>query len=146
MIREMVREDVPQIAGLERLCFSYPWSEASVAGECANPCSFWLVAEENAQVVGYVGSQLVPPEADVMNLAVAPEWRKHGMGNALMEALEDVLRSRGIHTLFLEVRVSNESAKRLYAARGFRQVGCRPKYYENPVEDALILRKELTEC
>ena len=66
----------PQIAALERLCFSDPWNEAAVGGELENPLSLWLVAEQNGAVLGYVGSQMVPPEADMMNIAVALPFRK----------------------------------------------------------------------
>ena len=73
MIRRMSVEDVPQIAALEKVCFSDPWSERSIATELSNPYSLWLVWEEEGTVLGYIGSQSVPPEADVMNLAVAPQ-------------------------------------------------------------------------
>ena len=71
-ILPMQARHVPQIAALERLCFSDPWNEAAVGGELENPLSLWLVAEQNGAVLGYVGSQMVPPEADMMNIAVAP--------------------------------------------------------------------------
>lgn len=146
MIVPMEKRHVAQIAALEQRCFSDPWSETSVESECANPYSLWLVEEEAGQVLGYVGSQAAPPEADVMNLAVAPEHRGRGLGKGLMNALCTQLRVRGIHTLFLEVRVSNASARALYDGLGFLTAGCRKKYYVNPTEDALILRKELEEC
>lgn len=143
MIVPMNESHVAQIAALEQLCFSDPWSENSVRGECENPLSFWLVALEDDQVVGYIGSQSVPPEADVMNLAVAPTYRRRGIGRSLMQALTEVLHSQGIESLFLEVRASNDPALALYGEFGFTEVGRRKKYYVNPTEDALILRKEL---
>lgn len=144
MIVSMDSAHVPQIAALERLCFSDPWSEASVQRELENPISRWLVAEENGAVVGYVGAQMVPPEADVMNLAVRPDCRRHGAGRLLMRELIKLLYREGITTLFLEVRVSNAPARDLYASLGFTEAGRRREYYINPTEDALILRKELT--
>lgn len=146
MIVPMHESHIAQIAALEQLCFSDPWSENSVRSELSNPLSLWLVAEEDGRVIGYVGSQSVPPEADVMNLAVAPDCRKKGIGRALMTALIAQLRSRGVTALFLEVRVGNLPAQRLYQSLGFVEVGRRPKYYVNPIEDALILRKELTDA
>lgn len=143
MIVAMTAAHVPQIAALERCCFSDPWSETSIRTELDNPISRWLVAEEDGRVVGYVGAQKVPPEADVMNLAVAPAERGRGLGAALLEALAARLQGDGITALFLEVRVSNTPARSLYAAQGFVEVGRRKKYYVNPTEDALILRKEL---
>ena len=146
MIVPMQETHIAQIAALEKRCFSDPWSEASVHSELSNPLSFWLVAQEDGKLIGYVGSQSVAPEADVMNLAVAPEWRNKGIGRALMTALIAQLHSRGITALFLEVRVGNTPAQNLYRSLGFVEAGRRPKYYVNPTEDALILRKELTDA
>lgn len=146
MIVSMNADHVPQIAALERLCFSDPWSEASIASELDNPLSYWLVAEENGVVLGYIGSQSCPPESDVMNVAVAPQARRRGLAGNLLCTLMEVLHSRGMESLTLEVRAGNAPAIALYDSLGFRQVGRRPKYYVNPTEDALILRKELTDA
>lgn len=146
MIRKMCAADVPQIAALETRCFSDPWSERSVAGELENELSLWFVAVEDETVLGYIGSQSVPPDADVMNLAVAPDARRRGVASALLTALIAALRARGIEKLFLEVRPSNAPALALYRAFGFQELGCRKGYYVNPIEDALILGKELNEC
>ncbi len=143
MIRKMRREDVPQIAALERLCFSDPWSEASISSELENPISLWLVAEADGVVQGYIGSQSAPPDCDIMNLAVAPDARRQQLGRTLLQSLIDELHRRGTERLFLEVRASNVPAQSLYASFGFEQVGLRKEYYVNPTEDALILRKEL---
>ena len=143
IIREMKREDVPGIAHLEKVCFPDPWSENSIASELENPLSYWLVAEDNGNIAGYVGSQSVLDGADMMNLAVAPEYRQQGIGKKLVDSLVEHLQKQGIIALLLEVRVSNATAIALYEKIGFRQVGRRPRYYHNPREDALILRKEL---
>ena len=142
MIEPMNASHVPQIAQLEKRCFSDPWSEKSIASELENPLSVWLVAVDGGQLIGYVGSQTVLGETDMMNLAVAPEARRQGTGRALVLALVDALTEKGSHSLMLEVRVSNTPAQKLYESLGFSQVGRRPKYYVNPREDALILRKE----
>lgn len=133
---------VSQVAALERICFSDPWSESSVAGELANPISLWLVAMEDGQLAGYVGSQSVMGESDMMNLAVDPAFRRRGVGQSLVRALIEALGKHGNHSLSLEVRASNAPALALYQNLGFSQVGRRPNYYRNPKEDALILRKE----
>ena len=145
-IRSMLPADIPQIAALERLCFSDPWSEGSVASELENELSLWLVAEEDGTVRGYIGSQSVPPDCDILNLAVAPDARRQGLGQQLLQALLDALHRRGIERVFLEVRPTNVPARALYAALGFEEIGRRKEYYVNPVEDALILRKELLSC
>ena len=142
IIEPMNASHVSQIAQLEKRCFSDPWSEKSIASELENPLSVWLVAVDGGQLIGYVGSQTVLGETDMMNLAVAPEARRQGTGRALVLALVDALTEKGSHSLMLEVRVSNTPAQKLYESLGFSQVGRRPKYYVNPREDALILRKE----
>lgn len=141
-IEEMNAGHIPQIAALEKRCFSDPWSERSIASELENPLSLWLVAVEEDRVVGYVGSQSVLGEADMMNLAVSPDARRQGIGQALVEELIRRLSHERVRSLTLEVRVSNAPAAALYEKLGFRQVGQRPRYYEKPTEDARILRKE----
>lgn len=138
----MNKDHVSQIARLEAQCFSDPWSEKSVASELENPLSLWLVAEENGQVFGYVGSQTVLDESDMMNVAVDPRFRRQGIARALIETLIAELSKMGSRCLRLEVRVSNENARALYARMGFQQLGLRKNYYHNPKEDALILGKE----
>lgn len=139
---KMEESHVPQVARLERTCFSDPWSENSVRSELTNPLSLWIVALDKDQVVGYVGSQSVLGESDMMNIAVSQEYRGQGIAVALVNKLIDSLRQKGNYQLTLEVRISNEPAKRLYEKLGFFEVGRRPNYYHNPKEDALILRKE----
>lgn len=140
----MQTRHIAALAELETRCFSDPWPEVAFASELENPLSLWLVAESDGAVAGYIGSQIVPDEADMMNLAVAPEFRRQGLGRALTLALFDALRQRGVVGLTLEVRTSNEPALRLYRELGFEQVGLRKKYYFHPTEDAYILKKELS--
>lgn len=140
--RKMSAEDVSQVAQLEALCFSHPWSERSVASELTNPLSLWLVAADDDLVVGYVGSQSVLGEADMMNVAVHPEYRNRGIARKLIIDLIEALKGNEVHCLTLEVRTSNEAAIYLYDSLGFVQVGRRPNYYSAPKEDALILKKE----
>ena len=140
-----MRDDhLEQIAEIEKQCFSDPWSLNSIRYELDNPLSMWIIAEENGVVAGYVGSQSVMGEADMMNLAVVPSYRRQGIGRQLVERLVNELKKNDVHLLFLEVRVTNEPAIELYHSLGFVQVGRRPNYYSHPKEDALILRKELS--
>lgn len=139
----LMRSDhVSQIAEIEAMCFSAPWSQRSIESELNNSLSLWVVAIEGDTVVGYVGSQSVLGEADMMNLAVLPQYRQQGIGRMLVESLIRQLQSRMVKCLSLEVRASNQGAIALYQALGFQQVGRRPGYYSSPKEDALILRKE----
>ena len=144
MIRyeQMNASHIGQVAQLEKLCFSDPWSENSVASELHNPLSLWLVALEGETLVGYVGSQTVMGETDMMNVAVHPDHRRQGIALALIRALIEALQARESHSLTLEVRVSNVPAIGLYESLGFQEAGRRRNYYRNPKEDALILRKE----
>ena len=140
-ILEMNASHVAQVAELEKKCFSDPWSEKSIAGELDNKLAYWLVAVEGDFVAGYVGSQTVMGETDMMNIAVHPDYRRRGVAEALVNALVEDLKKQESHCLTLEVRASNEAAQKLYEKLGFAQVGLRKNYYRNPREDALILRK-----
>lgn len=142
ILNEMKPEHVAQVAALEKICFSDPWSERSVASELENELAYWLVALEGETVAGYIGSQTVMEETDMMNVAVHPDFRRKGIAEALVDGLVAALKEKGSRCLTLEVRASNEPAKKLYEKLGFAQIGRRPKYYRNPREDALILRKE----
>ena len=133
---------VSQVAELEKICFSDPWSEKSVASELTNPLSLWLVAKEGERVAGYIGSQTCGDESDMMNVAVHPDFRRKGIAGSLVDALVAELKTRESRSLTLEVRASNAPAIALYEKLGFSQIGRRKNYYRNPKEDGLILRKE----
>lgn len=141
-ILSMNQSHVKQVAQLETACFSMPWSENAIAGELTNSLSLWLVAVVDDYVVGYVGSQSVMGEADMMNLAVDPQFRRQGIAGKLVDALICKLYDNHVSSLTLEVRASNDAAIGLYTSKGFEEVGKRPNYYSHPKEDALILRKE----
>ena len=140
-LEQMTDAHVAQIAQLEKQCFSDPWSENSVASELNNCLSLWLVALDGATVAGYIGSQSVGDEADMMNVAVHPDYRRRGIARELVMGLVAALGEKGVHSLALEVRASNAPAIALYEQLGFIQVGLRPNYYRNPKENALILKK-----
>jgi len=142
IITNMREQHVAQVAELEKLCFRDPWSENSIASELHNALSLWLVAVDGERVAGYVGSQTVMDETDMMNVAVHPDYRKQGIATALILGLVEELSKRGSRSLTLEVRASNETAISVYSTLDFQEVGRRKNYYRNPREDALILRKE----
>ena len=142
IIEKMNSSHVAQIAQPEKICFSDPWSEKSVASELDNKLAFWLVAAEGDTVAGYIGSQTVIDETDMMNVAVHPDFRRQGIAEALVNALVENLKKMGSRCLTLEVRASNAPAIALYGKLGFAEIGRRKNYYRNPREDALILRKE----
>ena len=142
MIVRMNESHVKAVAELEKICFSDPWSENSVASELKNKLALWLVAEEEGKVAGYIGSQTCTDESDVMNVAVHPDFRRRGIAEALVNALVEELKAIESRCLTLEVRASNVPAISLYEKLGFAEVGRRKNYYRNPREDALIMRKE----
>ena len=142
-IVKMKEGHVASVASIEKECFGREgWSERSVAGELTNALALWLVAEEDGTVAGYVGSQTVCGETDMMNVAVTADFRRRGIGELLVTALVEELKAIDSHCLTLEVRASNTPAQAMYEKLGFVEIGRRPRYYQNPKEDALILRKE----
>lgn len=142
ILERMNASHVAQVAQLETICFSDPWSEKSIASELENKLSCWLVAVENGNVTGYIGSQTVCGETDMMNVAVHPDHRRKGIAETLILSLVEQLKMVKSHCLTLEVRASNAPAIALYEKLGFSEIGRRKNYYRNPREDALILRKE----
>ncbi|MBA3497775.1 MAG: ribosomal protein S18-alanine N-acetyltransferase [Gemmatimonadales bacterium] len=128
---------------IERRAFSDPWSEASFHEALVSPWTFGLVAEAGRGMAGYLIAREVAGTGEVLNLAVAPDLRRRGVGGALLEAGLSALRRRKVDEVFLEVRESNISAQALYVGHGFRPVGQRAAYYRNPKEDAVVLRLEL---
>lgn len=142
VFEKMNESHIQAVAKLERENFSLPWSENVLIAELHNPLSLWLVALIDGEVIGYVGAQIVPDEADMMNVAISDLYRRKGIARSLILELIEQLRAKGVRSLTLEVRASNNAAIMLYQGLDFQQVGRRPGYYKRPKEDALILRKE----
>ena len=142
-IIRMNESHVASVAAIEKECFGRDaWSEKSVSGELTNALALWLVAVEGDTVAGYVGSQTVCNETDMMNVAVTADFRRRGIGEKLVNALVEELKAMDSRCLTLEVRASNTPAQAMYEKLGFTEIGRRPRYYQNPKEDALILRKD----
>lgn len=135
--------EISQIAELERICFSDPWSEAVLTESLANPYYRFLVATDGAEVLGYAGMFLTLPEAQIANIAVAPVARRKGIGRELLRALCSAAQNAEAECIFLEVREHNLGAIALYEGEGFGLVGQRRNYYSNPTEDGLIYVKEI---
>lgn len=139
-IRSATLGDAAAMVAIERRCFGDPWSEASFREALTSAWTFCLVSQSTRGITGYLVGREVAGTGEVLNLAVAPEFRRHGAGSALLRAGLAALRLRKVDEVFLEVRESNHSAQALYLAHGFRPVGQRSAYYRNPKEDALVLR------
>ncbi len=132
--------DVPAVAALEKACFSTPWSENSLRGELENPNALVWVLRVCKEIVGYIGVHIAADEAEVMNVAVLPAFRRRGFGRLLLQTARARCEELGCACLWLEVRESNEPALALYRALGFAVCGRRKNYYQEPTEDALLLR------
>lgn len=139
----MTADHLDEVAELERICFSVPWSRNMLAEELDNLLSAFLVAlDDNDKVVGYAGVQVVLDEGYITNVAVRPDCRRQGIAAKLLQVFLDFAKANSLAFLTLEVRASNYDAIALYGSRGFRSVGRRKNYYEHPKEDAIIMTLE----
>jgi [ribosomal protein S18]-alanine N-acetyltransferase len=142
-IRRMRLADVPRVMEIELQCFTMPWSEATFRGLLRRSDADLYVAEADRDVVGYSVFWSVLEQGELGNVSVAPEWRRQGIGQRLVQTILQAAWQRGVREVFLEVRVSNTGAQRLYERYGFSEVGRRRNYYQEPVEDALVMRHQL---
>ena len=136
-------EDATEIAELERLCFSSPWSETEILNSAALSYAVYFTAFVDGQIAGYAGMYAAADEGVINNVAVFPQYRRAGVASALINALSDAGRKRKLSKLCLEVRGSNTAALSLYEKNGFYRVGVRRGYYTAPKEDAVLLDKDL---
>jgi len=132
-----------EIAQIERSCFTEPWSAELIRDTAHKPYNKFLVAKENEKIIGYGVSMLMYDEGEILNIAVDGEYRRRGIGRALLEALILSLRERGAAKVFLEVRVSNAAAIALYTSFGYETIDLRHNYYRKPTESAYIMRQIL---
>ncbi|WP_298025033.1 ribosomal protein S18-alanine N-acetyltransferase [uncultured Dysosmobacter sp.] len=139
----MNADHLDEVAELERICFSTPWSRNMLAEELDNALSAFLVAlDDSGRVAGYAGLQVVLDEGYITNVAVRPDCRRQGVAGKLLQVFLDFAQGNRLAFLTLEVRASNYDAIALYGSRGFRSVGRRKNYYEHPREDAIIMTRE----
>jgi len=133
-------EDIPEVCAIEVEAFTSPWSEQAFINELTqNQFAQYIIMEYDGRLIGYGGMWVIIDEAHVTNIAVTGEFRGKKLGARLLEELSKRAYRLGATRMTLEVRVSNEVAKRLYAKFGFEAVGVRPGYYSDNGEDALIM-------
>lgn len=142
MVTKMTEAHILQVAALEALCFSEPWSEFAIQEAISMPHTVGLVYLKHREVAGYLLAQQVYESVHINTFCVAPAYRRQGIGSRLLHELETQTMEKGAEHITLEVRESNESALACYKQRGFFPVGKRKGFYHAPVEDALILRKD----
>lgn len=139
-VRRATIEDAKEIFAIEMECFSVPWSLDSIETELLNEDKkLYYVVEDANGVVGYAGAWLVYDEGQITNIAIRPSARRQGFGAKLTSALIEECFKRGMHEIFLEVRISNLSALSLYRQLEFTVKGMRKNYYSEPKEDAYIM-------
>jgi ribosomal-protein-alanine N-acetyltransferase len=152
-IRRAARSDLAAMLRIEQASFADPWTVDSLSTALSLARMRVLVAEfaemggqrgdATPEVLGYVVALVVGSESEIADLAVAPEARRLGIGRALLNEAIAALAAAAVRTVYLEVRESNQAARTLYASAGFAPVGRRRGYYRSPVEDALVLRREI---
>ena len=141
-IEKMSREHLSEVASIEEMSFSLPWSLESLELMLTEQASA-LVALEDGRVLGYVGMMCVLDEGQIINVATHPDSRRRGVGRALMIAIEQSAKQRGIVFLSLEVRESNIAARSLYSSLGWTGRGIRKNFYSKPTENACIMTKSI---
>lgn len=145
VLAPMEPRDLEAVARLEAESFSDPWSAGAFGSTLRSPASCAICAKSpGGALLGYVVAWFAAGEGEIANLAVAPAARRRGVGARLLEAALEEGRLRGAGTVYLEVRESNATALALYTAHGFSQIGRRRRYYHRPLEDAILLRLDLS--
>lgn len=140
-LRRMMEQDIDAVLEIEHLSFPRPWSRESFVSEItSNACARYVVLLEDGRLVAFGGMWIIIGEAHVNNVAVHPDYRGRGYGRLVMKELMRVAyRAAEITDMTLEVRVSNETALKLYSSMGFSIAGKRKGYYEDNGEDAYIM-------
>ena len=143
VIRRAVAADVAGVHAIEAASFGDPWPVSSFASLVRERHAYFTVIDDGGVVIGYLIALLVADQGDVVNVAVAPAARRRGLGALLLDDALRAAAAAGAGSLHLDVRESNLAARALYASRGFVGGGRRRRYYSNPDEDALVLRRDL---
>ena len=141
VIRELTAADAPAVSKIEEETFSMPWSVQDFLEMVEADYAYYYVAEAEGEIAGCCGIRNIVGEGEITNVVVAQKYRGQGIGRALMEYMLKEAPSHGIGDCTREVRVSNTPAIKLYESLGFKGEGIRPRFYEKPVEDALIMWK-----
>lgn len=136
-IDKMTADDCRELAELEKICFSVPWSERSFREEAENRLATYLLAREDGKIIGYCGFWRVSGEAQVTNIAVLPEYRRRGVAAGLMKKMLELCSDDS--EIILEVRRSNGAAIALYERLGFEAAGIRKRFYHDPIEDGITM-------
>lgn len=140
-IRTMTEADTFAVSQIEQGIFSLPWSQKSFADACSNADNVYLVCVADGVIAGYCGMWTVLGEGNITNMAVSQNYRRCGIAEMLMQSMERYGNDKNVTSYFLEVRQSNMPAIALYEKMGYKNIGIRKRFYEKPVEDAVIMSK-----
>lgn len=140
-IRKMQEEDAEAVAIIEKENFSRPWTEEGFQGAIKKENTYYLCAFVDEVLVGYIGMWIAVDEGEITNVSVKKEYQGQKIGGRLLEELFRIGKERGVTDYFLEVRKSNQAAIALYSRLGFQEAGVRKNFYEDPVEDGIVMCK-----
>lgn len=140
---ELNYEDIAQVSEMERRFFSTPWSEASIAHYMETGNTIFVVARDGARTIGYAAVLCILDEGNLVSIGVEDEFREMGIATELLDIVYEMAHSRGVTSINLEVRDSNDAAIALYEKEGFVLNGRRKDFYREPTEDARLYLKEL---
>jgi len=145
IIKKIEKDQIHGVAELEKLCFCCPWSEESLGLLLGESAVGFCAVDKKGNVLAYGGMMCVLDEGEITNIATHPDARRMGLGRAVVSALLDYGKSRGLVSFSLEVRESNSAAIALYEGLGFEAVGVRNNFYTKPTENAVIMIKNIGE-
>jgi ribosomal-protein-alanine N-acetyltransferase len=143
IIRKMEEDDIPAVLGIEEISFATPWSEQDFLNELYRKNTLLRTALFEGNIIGYICVTFRAYESHILNLAVHPDFRRRGVATILMDNAVGELKKRGCMFVYLKVRLSNAGAQKFYELLGFQVEGIRKKYYDDPVEDALMMMRRL---
>ena len=142
-VRRMTMEDGAAVAEMEHQLFPDAWSEKSILETLEQPNTICLMADKAGRTAGYLLAYTAADEAEIARIAVVKELQRQGVARVLLSELESVCGSEGLKKILLDVRCGNSAARALYEAAGFKEDGIRQRFYENPVEDAILMSRQL---
>ncbi len=140
IIRDALEGDIDAVLEIEKLSFSDPWSREAFYASLNSSCIFSLICD-GERVAGYVIFALIPPEGEIYNIAVHPDYLGLGASKRLYDDTERRAYEKGVRTVYLEVRESNLRARRFYEKLGYIELGVRKNYYHQPTENAVLMSK-----
>ena len=138
-IRRSRPDDATEIAEMEKTVFGDPFGQKDIFSYICSDNGMCFTATDDSGVVGYILGTKIPPEAEIYRIAVREDKRQRGIGYRLLSFALKTERGSGVETVFLEVRSKNIPARALYNAYGFKEIGIRKNYYQNPSDDAIIM-------